>query len=48
MLREAKAQLENDVRDKVGAIAIDTKNLEMNNQTAEISYKPNSTRVPPE
>jgi len=48
LLREAKAQLENDVRDKVGAIAIDTKNLEMNNQTAEISYKPNSTRVPPE
>lgn len=47
-MREAKIQLENDVRDKVEATAIDTKSLEMNNQTAEISYKPNSIRVPPE
>jgi len=48
LMREAKIQLENDVRDKVEATAIDTKSLEMNNQTAEISYKPNSIRVPPE
>lgn len=45
-LQEARTQLLNDLNDKNSAYAIDEENLQLNQYSSAISFKPNPLRVP--